>query len=169
MSAFTCASRAEAIDTLVFIFEERGIFVTPADVEPLAVRVVTERADGVAVFECTVSELLTLAREFIPLMGERADCPLTWCTGERTAHASLDPGEWEHESENDELAPYGMLFGAIRQIGEAAPSYALDVNSGAQAPPLTAADVRGLADAYARHAIRLRDRAAALAELGSTP
>lgn len=165
-STFDFPSRAEAIDTLVFIFEEHGVFVTPADVEPLAARIVTEHADGAAEITCTVPELLTLAREFIPLMGERAECPHAWCTGARTAHASLDPSEWAHASEQDELAPGSMLLGQIHQTGAGAPSYVLDVNAAPRPPALTAADVLALADEFERHAVTLRERAAQLDACG---
>lgn len=153
------ANRAEALRTLVFVFEERGVFVTPDDLAPLAARVVVEHGDGTAAINYSPAEVLELAAELFPVLAERADCPHAWCSGERAAHASLDPAEWQHYGEFDELAPHAVLEGAISQTGSEAPAYLLTPDTGAGDLLLDATGVRALADDYERHAATLRKRA----------
>lgn len=154
------------MSTLVFIFEERGVFVTPADLAPLAARVVTEHSEGGVTIDYYPTDLLELAAEMFPVLSERADCPHSWCTGEREAHSHLDPAEWQHFGEFDKLAPRAALEGTIAQSGNADPHYLLTPDTNAGDMYLDAAAVRALADDFERHAITLRERAAQLEALG---
>ncbi|MGJ0203366.1 hypothetical protein NHL51_04290 [Leucobacter sp. gxy201] len=162
MSVFQ--SPAEAADYLKYTLENAGVFVTAPDVLPLIPELFELPEDGTARLALAPGELLTRCLTLLELP-EQADCPLSWCTGDRTTHASFNPDEWEHAATDDALAPDGMLLGMLLKVGTAAPFYTLSAESG-EATFCTVQDLAALADEFEQHAATLRDRARMLAEHG---
>lgn len=136
------ASWAEAMGSLVFMFEDHGLFKTPADLAPLAAEVLTVRADGTAELTCTALELIRRAGEMYPEMREPAACAVPWCSGDRQEHATFDPEAIEHASHPEHLTIGGGMGGWITQTGNTAPVYALDAET---TVTLTAPELRTLA------------------------
>lgn len=137
------ASRAEAVGTLVFMFEDHGLFKTPADLEALAAEVITVHADGSAEIICTPRELIRRAGELFPELREPAECVVPWCSGDRPLHAPFMPEEIEHTSHPDRLTIGGELDGWLMQTGDGLPVYALDMSENVR---LTGPELRALAE-----------------------
>lgn len=155
---------AEAADYLVWALENDGVFVTPADMLPLVPQLLTLPGDGSAIITGDFSAIPQRARKLLSIP-ERADCPHEWCTGDRAAHASFNPDEWEHTAPFDSLAPADMLIGTLTKVGDAAPFYTLSGESYEEAL-CTVSAMLARADEFERHAVTLRERAAQLEALG---
>lgn len=155
------AVRAEIVQPL----EDRGVFVTEHDVEPIALRTLIPSTDGGWQFMCAAPEFWALVRAFIPEYAEPAPCPLAWCTGSRYEHAHLDPAEHEHASADDALLPGELLTGCISQEGNLPPFYRLDIDPNTTNTLLTFTELRTLAAEFERTAARLRERAGQLEQL----
>lgn len=154
----TFKDRAEALGDFVFMFEERGLFVTADDLAPLAAAVLTPAGNTEVSLNCSMRELNARAAQLVPEYGQPVKCEHTWCTGDRRGHASLDPAEHQHASTEDRLDARSLLVGAFRREGDDPIRYHLDADTSSPLA-LTASELLTLA-------ATLQARASQLADLG---